>query len=86
MSNTMNLYYASEVSHYKTNLQELLDEVIIQKMKMDRFFSMFLEKFENDMDPNVLGTPIWNLYNTKMSQYKELRSLETATKYYLSRS
>ena len=85
MSTTMNLYYASEVSHDKTKLQELLDEVIIQKMKMDRFFSMFLEKFENDMDPNVLGTPIWNLYNTKMAQYKELRSLETATKYYLAR-
>ena len=85
MSNTMNRYYASEVSHDKSKLQELLDEVIIQKMKMDRFFSMFLEKFENDMDPNVLGTPIWNLYNTKMAQYKELRSLETATKYYLAR-
>ncbi len=55
-------------------------------MKMDRFFSMFLEKFENDMDPNILGTPIWNLYNNKMLQYKELRSLETATKYYLGRS
>ena len=81
-----NLHYASEVSHDKSKLQELLNEVIIQKMKMDKFFSMFLEKFENDMDPNVLGTPIWNLYNTKMSQYKELRSLETATKYYLSRS
>lgn len=81
-----NLYYASEVSHDKTKLQELLGEVIIQKMKMDKFFSMFLEKFENDMDPNVLGTPIWNLYNTKMAQYKELRSLETATKYYLARS
>jgi len=80
-----NLYYASEVSHDKTKLQELLGEVIIQKMKMDKFFSMFLEKFENDMDPNVLGTPIWNLYNTKMAQYKELRSLETATKYYLAR-
>lgn len=80
-----NLHYASEVSHDKTKLQELLDEVIIQKMKMDKFFSMFLEKFENDMDSNVLGTPIWNLYNTKMAQYKELRSLEIATKYYLAR-
>ena len=80
-----NLYYASEVSHDKTKLQELLNEVIIQKMKMDKFFSMFLEKFENDMDPNVLGTPIWNLYNTKMAQYKELRQLETATQYYLAR-
>ena len=80
-----NLYYASEVSHDKTKLQELLGEVIVQKMKMDKFFSMFLEKFENDMDPNVLGTPIWNLYNTKMAQYKELRSLETATQYYLAR-
>ena len=80
-----NLQYASEVSHDKTKLQELLNEVIIQKMKMDKFFSMFLEKFENDMDPNVLGTPIWNLYNTKMAQYKELRQLETATQYYLAR-
>ena len=86
MSNTMNLHYASEVSHDKSKLQELLNEVILQKMKMDKFFSMFLEKFENDMDPNVLGTPIWNLYNTKMAQYKELRSLETATQYYLARS
>ncbi len=80
-----NLQYASDVSHDKSKLQELLDEVIIQKMKMDKFFSMFLEKFENDMDSDVLGTPIWNLYNAKMAQYKELRQLETATKYYLAR-
>ena len=80
-----NLQYASEVSHDKSKLQDMLDEVIIQKMKMDKFFSMFLEKFENDMDPNVLGTPIWNLYNTKLAQYRELRQLETATQYYLAR-
>ena len=81
-----NLQYASEVSHDKSKLQDMLDEVIIQKMKMDKFFSMFLEKFENDMDPNILGTPIWNLYNTKLAQYRELRQLETATQYYLARS
>ena len=80
-----NLQYASEVSHDKSKLQDMLDEVIIQKMKMDKFFSMFLEKFENDMDPNILGTPIWNLYNTKLAQYRELRQLETATQYYLAR-
>jgi hypothetical protein len=80
-----NLQYASKVSHDKPKLQELLNEVIIQKMKMDKFFSMFLEKFENDMDPNVLDTPIWNLYNTKLTQYRELRQLELATQYYLAR-
>lgn len=80
-----NIQYVSSMSHDKPKLQELLNEVILQKMKMDKFFSMFLDKFENDMDPNVLSTPIWNLYNNKMAQYRELRQLEVSTKYYLER-
>lgn len=44
----------------------------VQKMKMDKFFSMYLEKFERKMDPEKPDTPIWKLYKTKTKEYNKL--------------
>ncbi len=50
------------------------NELIKQKVKLDKFFSMFLDKFERKMNPDVPNTPIWNLYKKKMSEYTKLNN------------
>jgi hypothetical protein len=47
------------------NWNEQRHTLIVQKMKLDKFFSLFLEKYERKMDPDKTDTPIWKLYKTK---------------------
>lgn len=52
------------MSHFEKHQQ-----LVVEKMKLDKFFSMFLEKFERKMDPDNTDTPIWKLYKLKMREY-----------------
>ena len=52
---------------------------------MDKFFSMFLDKFERKMDPDNTDTPIWKLYKQKMKEYGELERSIKSSNYYLTR-
>jgi len=66
----------------KNNMNTMNDrrnELLVEKMKLDKFFSMFLEKFEKKMDPDNTNTPIWKLYKDKLKEYdkvdQEIKSL-----------
>jgi len=50
-------------------LIEKYSDLQVQKMKLDKFFSMFLEKFERQMDPDKTDTPVWKLYKNKLKEY-----------------
>jgi hypothetical protein len=70
------------------NYQALSDSrqtMLVERMKLDKFFSLFLDKFERKMDPDNTDTPIWKLYRNKLKEYEELqRSIKSST-YYLTR-
>jgi hypothetical protein len=54
------------------NHREKHHELLLQRMKLDRFFTMFLDKFERKMDPDNTDTPIWKLYKLKMKEYGKI--------------
>ena len=60
-------------------------ELVIQRMKMDRFFTMFLDKFERKMDPEKPNTPIWKLYREKVKEYGELEQQIRNCDYWLTK-
>lgn len=72
------------------SLEEILDlqkDLYREKMKMDKFFSMFLEKFERKMDADETDTAIWKLYNAKLKEYDAIqRGIRTSTYYANKRS
>lgn len=53
---------------YKTKRHELL----IQKMKMDKFLTMYLDKFDKQMDHESPNTPVWKLFKQKSADYNKL--------------
>ena len=57
-----------------------LSQLRADKMKMDKFFTMYLDKFERKMDPEKPNTPVWNLYKQKMKEYdkveRQIKTLE----------
>ena len=60
-------------------------ELVVQRMKMDRFFTLFLDKFERKMDPDKPNTPIWKLYKSKTKEYSELESVIKTADIYIKK-
>jgi hypothetical protein len=66
-------------------LIEKYSDLQIQKMKLDKFFSMFLEKFERQMDPDKTDTPVWKLYKNKLKEYEKVDHELKATQYWINK-
>lgn len=67
---------------------ELINEqqtLHIEKMKLDRFFSMYLDKFGSKMDPEKPNTKIWALYKTKLKEYDEVSRKIKHLDYWISK-
>lgn len=60
-------------------------ELVIHRMKMDRFFTLFLDKFERKMDPDKPNTPIWKLYKEKLKEYDKLQRDIKAAEYWIAK-
>jgi len=67
------------------DLENKRDNLICQKMKLDKFFSMFLEKFERQMDPDKTDTPIWKLYKSKLKEYDKVNQELKHTEYWIKK-
>lgn len=67
------------------NRIEKHNELILQKMKLDKFFSMYLEKFERQMDSDKTDTPIWKLYKSKLQEYEKVSYEIKANEYWLKK-
>lgn len=67
------------------NMIEKRNQLLADKMKLDKFFSMFLEKFDRKMDPDRTDTPIWKLYKLKSSEYHKLSQEIRNTEYWIKK-
>jgi len=67
------------------NLNEKYNSLQIEKMKLDKFFSMFLEKFERKMDSDKTDTPIWKLYKAKLKEYDKVSQELKNTEYWIKK-
>ena len=71
--------------NYIMNWVEKRQELIIERMKLDRFFSMFLEKFERKMDPDKTDTPVWKLYKNKLKEYEKIQRDIRSAEYWINK-
>lgn len=60
--------------------------LLADRMKMDKFFTLYLDKFERKMDPDNTNTPIWNLYKKKVKEYDGLQQAIKAAEYFMKKS
>lgn len=44
-------------------------ELLGVKMRLDKFFSMFLDQYGDQMDSENTDTPVWKLYKAKLKEY-----------------
>lgn len=67
-------------------LQKTYSKLLSERMKLDKFFSLYLDKFERKMDQENTNTPIWNLYKKKLKEYSDLGQTIKAAEYYLKKT
>lgn len=86
----MNAAYQQLVTASANNDTETISQIYItllnQKMKLDKFFSMFLDKLGDKMDADETDTPVWKLYREKTKEYSELEQAIKAANYYLKKN
>ena len=66
-------------------LVEKRNKLIVERMKMDKFFNLFLDKFEKKMDPEKPNTPIWKLYRAKVKEYYAINQEIRNTDYWIAK-
>jgi hypothetical protein len=52
-------------------------------MKLDKFFTLFLERFDKEMDADKPNTPVWKLYKQKSAEYNKLCQEIRNTEYWI---
>jgi len=67
------------------SLIEKYSDLQVQKMKLDKLFYMFPEKFERQMDPDRTDTPVWKLYKNKLKEYEKVDHELKATGYWINK-
>lgn len=84
MSTEQQIISLASSSNYD-GLIQAKNKLVIQRMKLDKFFSMFLDKFEKNMDADDVDTPIWKLYKTKLKEYDSVQRSIKLSDYYLTK-
>ena len=74
MTNHKQIIRASE-----TELHNIKNNLIIDKMKLDKFFSVFLDQYE--MTEEELDTPEWFTYREMLKEYDRVNELIKAADY-----
>ena len=54
------------------NWHDERDRLVVEKMKLDKFFTLFLDKCEKRLDPDKTNTPEWALYKKKLKEYDKV--------------
>lgn len=65
-----------------SQLHGIRTQLIVEKMKMDKFFSIFLDN--NEMDDQDTNTPEWATYREMIKSYERLNHLIKSTDYYIA--
>jgi hypothetical protein len=66
----------------RTELEDILSKLIVDKMKLDKFFSVFLDNTELE-DTNT-DTDDWVTYKEMLKDYERVDHLITTTRYHLN--
>lgn len=72
-------------SYSLKELEDLRDKKIIEKMKLDKFFSMFLDAYGDGLNAdNIDNTnPLWKLYRGKLKEYNDVETTINRTKFHI---
>jgi hypothetical protein len=69
-----------------TNKINEYQELLGVKMRLDKFFSMFLDQYGDQMDSENTDTPVWKLYKAKLKEYDTVSRSIKETEYWMKKA
>jgi hypothetical protein len=69
-----------------STLSEIHQAFVIEKMKLDKYFSIFLDDNEEEMNQSEnFDSPAWQTYRLKLKEYDAIERFVSQSKYYLNK-
>jgi hypothetical protein len=73
------------ISDNPTKLIEKRTELLIERMKKDKDFSIFLDKNDKDMQEKP-NHPSWKVYRNMLTEYSNLNRILATCNYYITKN
>jgi hypothetical protein len=70
----------------KSEMETELNQLTMDKMRLDKFFSLYLDKFGSKMNHEKPDTKIWALYKQKMTEYSNMNVQIKTLQYRISKA
>ena len=67
-------------------VEEIYMELINSKGKLDRWFTKYIDMFDEQMNTLPTSHPIWKLYNVKFDQYSDINQTIKTAEYYMKKA
>ncbi len=67
-------------------IEEIYMELINSKGKLDRWFTKYIDMFDEQMNTLPTSHPIWKLYNVKFDQYSDINQTIKTAEYYMKKA
>lgn len=70
-----------------TSLWEIYQAFVAEKMQLDKYFSVYLEEHELEMNKdNDYSSEVWETYKKKLKEYNDIDISLRRVKYYLDKN
>ena len=70
----------------REKIEEIYVGLINSKGKLDRWFTKYIDMFDEKMNSLPTSHPIWKLYNVKFDQYSEINQTIKTAEYYMKKA
>jgi len=67
-------------------IEEIFIELISMRSKLDRWFTKYIDMFDERMAVLPTDNPIWKLYNVKFDEYSEINQTIKTAEYYMKKA
>lgn len=67
-------------------IEEIYMDLINTRNKLDRWFTKYIDMFDEKMSTLPTNNPIWKLYNIKFDQYTDLNQTIKTAEYYMKKA
>jgi hypothetical protein len=78
------IYVSAHTRDYET-LNTLIEDLRSRIFKLDRWFDMFLDRFDEKLSECDRSDPVKKLYNTKFDEYSKIKQLIVVAENYMKK-
>lgn len=68
----------------KSTIESIMEKMVNQRLIMDKWFDLFIEKFSDKMDQEKRTAPVWKKYYEKFDEYSDLQRQINTAEFYIS--